>query len=145
MIGDGPERSPAERLAVQKGIHNKIDFLGKQDRVHEKLPLADVMLLPSQLESFGLAALEAMACRVVPIATNVGGLPEVIQHGVSGYLAPVGEVETMANYAINLLSDDKELTAMGKRSRARAQARFCASKIIPMYEAFYREVLERAS
>lgn len=145
MIGDGPERSPAERLAVQKGIHNKIDFLGKQDRVHKKLPIADVMLLPSQLESFGLAALEAMACEVVPIATNVGGLPEVIEQGVSGFLAPVGDVDAMANYAIDLLSDDTKLEAMAKRSRASAQARFCASKIIPIYEAFYRDVLERAS
>jgi N-acetyl-alpha-D-glucosaminyl L-malate synthase BshA len=145
MIGDGPERSPAERLAVQKGIHNKIDFLGKQDRVHQKLPLADVMLLPSQLESFGLAALEAMACEVVPIATNVGGLPEVIEQGVSGFLAPVGDVDAMANFAIDLLSDDAKLEAMAKRSRASAQARFCASKIIPLYEAYYRDVLERAS
>ena len=84
MIGDGPERSRAEWLAVNKGIHNKVDFLGKQDRIHEKLGVADVMLLPSQLESFGLAALEAMACEVVPIATNVGGVPEVIDHGQDG-------------------------------------------------------------
>ena len=86
MIGDGPERSRAEWLAVEKGIHDKVDFLGKQDRIHEKLPLADVMLLPSELESFGLAALEAMACQVVPIATNAGGVPEVIrarQDGIS--------------------------------------------------------------
>ena len=145
MIGDGPERPAAERLAVQKGIHGKIDFLGKQDRVQEKLPLADVMLLPSELESFGLAALEAMACEAVPIATNVGGLPEVIEHGVSGFLAPVGDVQAMADYAIQLLSDEPELAAMAKRARASAQARFCASKIIPMYEAFYRGVLERAS
>jgi N-acetyl-alpha-D-glucosaminyl L-malate synthase BshA len=145
MIGDGPERSPAERLAMQKGIHGKIDFLGKQDRVHEKLPVADVMLLPSQLESFGLAALEAMACEVVPIATNVGGIPEVIDHGVSGFLAPVGDVDTMAKYAIDLLSDDKKLAAMAKRARGAAQARFCSSKIIPLYEKFYRDVLERAS
>ena len=99
MIGDGPERSSAEWLAVKKGIHKKVDFLGKQDRIHEKLGVADVMLLPSQLESFGLAALEAMACEVVPIATNEGGVPEVIDHGKTGFLANVGDVDTMANDA----------------------------------------------
>jgi L-malate glycosyltransferase len=145
LIGDGPERSRAEWLAVNKGIHNKVDFLGKQDRIHEKLPVADVMLLPSELESFGLAALEAMACEVVPIGTNRGGVPEVIEHGKTGFLAEVGDVDTMANYAIELLSDEAKLQQMGKAARASAQARFCASKIIPMYEQFYRDVLERAS
>src|SRR5207302_4816612 len=106
LIGDGPDRSQAEWLAVQKGIHDRVLFLGKQDRVNEKLPMADIMLLPSQLESFGLAALEAMACEVVPIATRVGGVPEVVEHGKSGFLADVGDVETMARYAIDLLSDD---------------------------------------
>jgi N-acetyl-alpha-D-glucosaminyl L-malate synthase BshA len=145
MIGDGPERSSAEWLAVKKGIHKKVDFLGKQDRINEKLAVADVMLLPSQLESFGLAALEAMACEVVPIVTNEGGLPEVVDHGKTGYLAAVGDVETMASYAIEILSDEKKLRQMGEQARASAQARFCASKIIPMYERFYREVLDRSS
>ena len=145
MIGDGPERSSAEWLAVKKGIHKKVDFLGKQDRINEKLAVADVMLLPSELESFGLAALEAMACEVVPIATNEGGLPEVVDHGKTGFLAPVGDVETMANYAIEILSDENKLREMGEAARASAQARFCASKIIPMYERFYREVLDRSS
>ena len=145
MIGDGPERSRAEWLAVEKGIHDKIDFLGKQDRIYEKLPLADVMLMPSELESFGLAALEAMACQVVPIATDAGGVPEVIQHGKTGFLAEVGDVETMAKYAIELLSDPEKLEDMGVSARASAQAKFCATKIIPMYEDYYREVLERAS
>ena len=145
MIGDGPERSRAEWLAVNKGIHNKVEFLGKQDRIHEKLGVADVMLLPSQLESFGLAALEAMACEVVPIATNEGGVPEVIDHGKTGFLAAVGDVETMANYAIEVLSDDAKLKQMGEAARASAQARFCASKIIPLYEKHYRAVLDRSS
>jgi N-acetyl-alpha-D-glucosaminyl L-malate synthase BshA len=145
MIGDGPERSSAEWLAVKKGIHKKVDFLGKQDRISEKLAVADVMLLPSQLESFGLAALEAMACEVVPIVTNEGGLPEVVDHGKTGFLAAVGDVETMANYAIEILSDEHKLRQMGEAARASAQARFCASKIIPMYERFYRGVLDRSS
>jgi glycosyltransferase involved in cell wall biosynthesis len=99
------------------------------------------MLLPSQLESFGLAALEAMASRVVPIATNVGGLPEVVEHGKSGFLAEIGDVDTMAAYAIDLLSDDSKLEAMGKAARCAAQARFCTTRIIPQYENFYRRVL----
>src|SRR5579862_5930111 len=144
MIGDGPERSRAEWLAVNKGVHNKVDFLGKQDRIHEKLGVADVMLLPSQLESFGLAALEAMACEVVPIATNEGGVPEVIEHGKTGFLANVGDVDAMARDAIAILSDEVKLKQMGEQARASAQARFCASKIIPMYETHYRDVLDRS-
>ena len=145
LIGDGPDRSQAEWLTVQKGIHEQVVFLGKQDRVNEKLALADIMLLPSELESFGLAALEAMACEVVPLATNVGGIPEVIEHGKSGYLADVGDVKTMAGYAIELLSDEKRLGEMAKRARAVAKSRFCSSEIIPQYEDFYRRVLERSS
>ena len=145
LIGDGPDRSQAEWLAVQKGIHDHVMFLGKQDQIREKLAMADVMLLPSELESFGLAALEAMACEVVPIATRAGGLPEVVEHGVTGFLADVGDVETMARYAIELLSDDSRLRQMGKQARAGAQAKFCTSRIIPLYEDFYRRVLERSS
>src|SRR4051812_27693273 len=138
LIGDGPDRSRAEWLAMEKGIHDRVLFLGKQDMVSEKLACADLMLLPSELESFGLAALEAMACQVVPIATNVGGLPEVIEHGRNGYLAKVGDVDTMAGYAIDLLSNPNKLKDMGLQARADAQSRFCASKIIPQYEDFYR-------
>jgi N-acetyl-alpha-D-glucosaminyl L-malate synthase BshA len=145
LVGDGPDRSKAEWLAVQKGIHKDVIFLGKQDRVQEKLAISDVMLLPSELESFGLAALEAMACKVVPITTRVGGLPEVIEHGRTGFMADVGDVDTMAQYAVDLLSDAKKLDTMSVQARAMAQARFCASKIIPQYEEFYRRVLERSS
>ncbi len=145
LVGDGPDRSKAEWLAVQKGIHDHVIFLGKQDRVQEKLAISDVMLLPSELESFGLAALEAMACKVVPITTRVGGLPEVIEHGKNGYMADVGDVDTMANYAIDLLTNAEHLTAMSQQARATAQARFCSSKIIPQYEEFYRRVLARSS
>jgi N-acetyl-alpha-D-glucosaminyl L-malate synthase BshA len=144
MIGDGPERSIAEWMASQKGILERVNFLGKQDRVHEKLAVADLMLMPSQLESFGLAALEAMACKVPAIATRVGGVPEVIDHGHSGFLADVGDVETMAKYAVEILSDESKLKAMRETARFEAQSRFCASKIIPLYEDFYRKVLERA-
>ena len=133
LMGDGPERSPAEWLAVQKGIHNDVIFLGKQEQIGEKLAIADVLLLPSQLESFGLAALEAMASEVVPIATRVGGVPEVIEHGKTGFLADVGEVEAMARYAIEILNDEPRLRQMGKACRQAAGDRFSAKKIIPQY------------
>ena len=144
LIGDGPDRSQAEWLAVQKGIHEHVLFLGKQDQIREKLAMSDVLLMPSELESFGLAALEAMACEVVPIATRTGGVPEVIEDGVSGFLADVGDVDTMARHAINILGDEVELRKMGKRARAAAQSKYCASKIIPLYEDFYRKVLEKS-
>jgi N-acetyl-alpha-D-glucosaminyl L-malate synthase BshA len=145
MIGDGPDRSQAEWLAMKKGIHQQVLFLGKQNGVNEKLAVADVMLLPSELESFGLAALEGMACEVVPISTNAGGLPELIDHGVNGYMVAVGDVDQMARHAIEVLSDDAKLHDMGKRARAKAQKHFCSTMIIPHYEQFYREVLERMS
>jgi N-acetyl-alpha-D-glucosaminyl L-malate synthase BshA len=145
LMGDGPDRSQAEWLVNQKGLREKVDFLGKLDRVYEKLSIADLMLVPSEMESFGLAALEAMACEVPTVATSVGGVPEVIEHGRSGFLAPVGDVEAMAGYAIDILSDDRRLREMGKAARWEAQTRFCSSKIIPEYERFYERVLERAA
>jgi L-malate glycosyltransferase len=145
LIGDGPDRSVAEWLAVQKGIHNDVLFLGKQDQVYEKLAIADIMLMPSELESFGLAALEAMACEVVPIATRAGGVPEVIEHGKSGYLADVGDVDTMSRYAIELLENEARLREMAREARAVALDRFCSTKIVKQYEDFYRRVLERSA
>lgn len=145
LMGDGPERSQAEWLVNEKGLREKVNFLGKVDRVHEKLSIADLMLMPSEMESFGLAALEGMACEVPAIATSVGGVPEVIEHGRSGFLAEVGDVETMARYAIEILSDEKRLREMGKTARWEAQTRFCASRIIPEYERFYERVLERVA
>ena len=145
LMGDGPERSRAEWLVDQKGLRKKVDFLGKEDRIYEKLSIADLMLMPSELESFGLAALEAMACEVPTIATDVGGVPEVIEHGRNGFLAPVGDVESMSRYAIDILSDEKRLREMGKLARWEAQTRFCSSKIIPEYEKFYERVVERTA
>jgi N-acetyl-alpha-D-glucosaminyl L-malate synthase BshA len=145
LMGDGPDRSPAEWLAVQKGIHDDVIFLGKREQVYETLAISDVLVMPSELESFGLAALEAMASEVVPIATKVGGVPELIEHGKSGFLAEVGDVESMARFAIDILKDENRLRNMGKQCREAARARFCTTKIIPQYEAFYRRVLERSS
>jgi N-acetyl-alpha-D-glucosaminyl L-malate synthase BshA len=145
LMGDGPDRSRAEWLVTQKGLRKKVEFLGKVDRVYEKLSIADLMLVPSEMESFGLSALEGMACEVPAIATSVGGVPEVIEHGRSGFLAPVGDVEAMARYAIDVLSDEHRLREMGKAARWEAQTRFCSSRIIPEYERFYERVLERAA
>lgn len=145
MIGDGPDRATAEWMARRKGISDRIIFLGKQDRVNEKLATTDLMLLPSELESFGLAALEAMACEVPTIATRVGGVPEVIEDGVSGCLAEVGDIDGMSRMAIELLEDEKKLRQMGKRGRIAAQSKFCSTRIIPDYENFYAKVLEAAS
>jgi len=145
LMGDGPERSPAERLVLQKRIHDDVIFLGKQEQVSETLAIADVLLLPSQLESFGLAALEAMASEVVPVATRVGGVPEVIEHGITGFLGEVGDVDAMANFASEILGDESRLRAMGKACRKWAADHFSANSIIPQYENFYRRVLERSS
>ena len=141
LVGDGPDRSQAEMLAFSLGIRERVHFLGKQDSVTELLPLADLMLMPSELESFGLAALEAMACRVPAIATSVGGVPELIENGVNGCLFPVGDVESMSQCAIALLKDPARLEAMGDAARQTAQDRFCASRIIPLYERYYEQVL----
>ena len=145
LMGDGPDRSQAEWLVGQKGLRKHVEFLGKVDRVVEKLSIADLMLMPSQMESFGLAALEGMACEVPAIATSVGGVPEVIDHGRTGFLAAVGDIDAMARCAIDILSDEKRLREMGMLARWEAQSRYCASKIIPEYEEFYRRVLERAA
>lgn len=141
LIGDGPERANAEWLVREKGLSEEVHFLGKQNRVHEKLSLADLFLLPSELESFGLAALEAMACEVPVIATRVGGLPEVITDGENGFLVSVGDVEAMAARALEILSDPERARQLGQRARACTQQRFCSSLIIPRYEAFYQRVL----
>ncbi len=145
LVGDGPDRSSAEWLAHGLGIQDRVVFLGKQESVNELLPVADLMLMPSELESFGLAALEAMACRVPTIGTSVGGVPELIDDGVTGRLFSVGDTDAMADAAVELLSDPERLEEMGRAGRASAQARYCASRIIPLYEKYYEEVLTRAA
>jgi N-acetyl-alpha-D-glucosaminyl L-malate synthase BshA len=142
LVGDGPERSAAEWLAHDLQIHEKVHFMGKQERVNELLPLADLMVMPSELESFGLAALEAMACKVPSIATRVGGVTELIDDGVTGLLYPVGNVEDMAAGAVSLLKDRDRLEAMREAGRKTAQKRFCSSLVVPHYVKYYEQVLE---
>ena len=143
LVGDGPDRSAAEWLAHDLGIQCKVHFLGKQDSVNELLPLADLILMPSELESFGLAALEAMACKVPAISTRVGGVPELIDDGVSGLLYDVGDVDGMAQGAIRLLSNRAELEAMRDAARSTAQNRFCSSLVVPHYVRYYQQVLDQ--
>jgi N-acetyl-alpha-D-glucosaminyl L-malate synthase BshA len=143
MIGDGPDRIPAEELARARGVEKDVLFLGKQNGIREKLGQADLFLLPSQLESFGLAALEAMACEVPVIATNAGGIPEVIEDGVDGYLTEPGDVKLAAKYAVDMLSRADRGREMGKLARIHARKKFCANDVIPMYERYYEQVLSR--
>jgi N-acetyl-alpha-D-glucosaminyl L-malate synthase BshA len=143
LIGDGPDRSVAEYLARQHKIQDLVHFIGKQDNVNELLPLADLMLMPSEMESFGLAALEAMACGVPTIATDVGGVPELIDNGRNGLLFGVGDVEAMSAAAIALLGDEARLRAMSEAGRKTAQDHFCASRVIPLYEEYYDRVVSR--
>jgi len=140
LIGDGPERSAAEFLAMRYGIADRVHFLGKQDNVNELLSLADLMIMPSEMESFGLAALEGMACNVPSIATSVGGVPELIESGQNGLLYEIGDITGMSEGALSLLTDPDKLEAMSRAARKTAQDKFCASRIIPLYEAFYERI-----
>jgi N-acetyl-alpha-D-glucosaminyl L-malate synthase BshA len=144
LIGDGPDRSAAEWLAHDLGIQARVHFLGKLERVNELLPLADILLMPSELESFGLAALEAMACKVPSVATRVGGVPELIDDGETGLLFAVDDVEGMAQGALSLLRDRERLDEMREAGRRTAQKRFCASLVVPQYVRYYEQVLGTA-
>ena len=140
LIGDGPDRSACEQLARELGIHDSVKFLGKQTEIVDILSIADLFLLPSQSESFGLSALEAMACEVPVISSSVGGLPELVAHGQTGYIAEIGDVERMARYAVDLLTNQTRHQLFAKAARARAML-FESTKIIAMYESYYERVL----
>jgi N-acetyl-alpha-D-glucosaminyl L-malate synthase BshA len=141
MVGDGPDLADATRLARTLGVAADVEVLGEQDQVVQLLSAADVLLLPSAQESFGLAALEAMACEVPVVASRVGGLPEVIEHGVSGFLHPLDDLAGMAQSALRLLTDDALHRRIAQAGRQVAHERYCDSKIVPMYESYYREIL----
>lgn len=141
MIGDGPLMSLAIRTAEKLNVSKHTMFLGKQDDVAGLLSIADIFLLPSDCESFGLSAIEAMSCEVPVIGSNAGGLPEVVQNGHTGYLADVGDVETMAEKGKQLLTDDHLREKMGKTARQVAIEKFHQDKVISIYEGYYEEIL----
>lgn len=141
MVGDGPERVNAEKLCRDFNIGQDVRFLGKQEAVEEILSVSDLFLMPSESESFGLAALEAMACKVPVISSNVGGLPELNKNGVTGFLNDVGDVEGMAKNALYILEDNERLAKFKKAALKQAKT-FNLTSILPVYEDYYKEIVE---
>ena len=146
LVGDGPDLGEALDTARRLGVHNRVEALGEQDQVLPLLSIADLFLLPSEQESFGLAALEAMACEVPVIASRVGGLHEVVEHGVTGFLHAPEDLEGMAQSGIRLLQDPEMHRQFAAEGRAVVTGRFCADLVVPMYEEFYEQLVrERAA
>lgn len=143
LIGDGPERRRAEDMCREYNLCHDVRFLGKQDAVEELLAISDLFVIPSENESFGLAALEAMACEVPVISSNAGGLPELNLHGKTGFVTETGDVQAMADYAIKLLSDDSLLQEFRTNAYSRAKE-FDIQVILPQYESYYEAVVERS-
>ena len=143
MIGDGPERPKVETLCRQMNISDDVRFLGKLEAVEEVLSVADLFLMPSEKESFGLAALEAMACEVPVISTNTGGLPELNVHGVTGFLSTVGDIEDMSNKALFVL--DKDNLPKFKENALKRAKEFDISRILPLYESYYQQVMDKVT
>lgn len=141
LVGDGPERGECERLAREINIHQNVVFLGKQDALAEILNSADLFIMPSQSESFGLSALEAMACGKPVISSSVGGLPELVIHNETGFIAEIGDVERMAKYTIDLLKNEKKYSIFSQNSRKRAVEHFDKRLIIPKYVEYYEKIL----
>ena len=141
LIGDGPERIFIQQLVKELKLGDHVYFLGEQDHLEPLFFCADLFLLPSEQESFGLTALEAMACGVPVICAETGGLPEVISHGETGFLFPIGEIRKMAENAVNLLRDPERHELFRNKARSRASQYFNADRIIPQYEAYYEEIL----
>jgi N-acetyl-alpha-D-glucosaminyl L-malate synthase BshA len=145
MVGDGPERSATYYRAEQLNLNGNITFVGKQANIADYLGVADVFLLPSELESFGLAALEAQACEVPVIATRIGGIPEVVAEGETGYLSDIGDVSKMSEDTLRLLGDEDLRRAFGEKGRELAIQRYGSDKIIPQYISFYEKILTKAA
>ena len=145
LVGDGPDRSNCENLCRELGLGDSVKFLGKQAELVELLSAADLFLMPSQSESFGLSALEAMACEVPVISSSVGGLPELVVHGETGYIAEIGDIERMAKYAIELLVNTTRREMFAKAGRKRAVENFDIDEIVGVYERHYERILNTAS
>jgi len=145
FVGDGPDREIALKEARDLGVLDRTWFLGKQDRIERFLGIADLFLFPSEHESFGLAALEAMSCEVPVVASNGGGLPEVITHGVTGFTFPVGDVTSMAMAGLSILKDEAFARRIGKAARQRVIDHFHPNAIVPQYEALYERVLNASN
>ncbi|MCD9185798.1 MAG: N-acetyl-alpha-D-glucosaminyl L-malate synthase BshA [Pyrinomonadaceae bacterium] len=145
MVGDGPEYSAVHHRARTLNVLDKVEFVGKQPKIADYLGAADISLLPSELESFGLAALEAQACELPVVASRVGGIPEVINDGETGFLSDVGDTEKMSDDVLRLMNDDEMREAFGKRGRELAISRYSTGKIIPQYIAFYEKILQGKS
>lgn len=143
LVGDGPDRMPAEHLARELGIYNDIRFLGKQDAVEEVLSIADVFIIPSGSETFGLAALEAMACNVPVVASDIGGLPELVIDGETGFLCPEGDLDAFAERTRQIITNDQLQHTMGEAARKRAVEVFANERIIPQYEQFYERTISQ--
>lgn len=141
LVGDGPDRSECERLSRELNMQNDVIFLGKQDGLEEILPCGDLFLMPSQSESFGLAALEAMSCGLPVISSSVGGLPELNMHNKTGFIAEFGDIERMASYAVSLLGNEKKYNIFSENARSRAVENFDKNLIIPQYEEYYEKIL----
>ncbi len=141
MVGDGPEKEKAELLCEELGIANKVIFFGNSNEIDKILCFSDLFLLPSETESFGLAALEAMACSIPVISSNTGGLPEVNVDGFSGYLSNVGDIDSMAKNAVRILENEANLAKFKKNAYAVAE-RFDIAKILPLYEAIYEKAIQ---
>lgn len=145
LVGDGPERAPTERKARELGVYDDIRFLGKQDPIEEILAIADVFLMPSGSETFGLAALEAMACGVPTVVSDVGGLPELVVDGETGFLCPVGDVEAFTDRTRELLNDENLHERLAQAARNRAEEAFDIEHVVPRYEQYYEQVRAETS
>ena len=141
LVGDGPDRSECERLTRDLNLYDKVKFLGKQDGLVEILNSADLFLIPSQSESFGLAALEAMACGIPVVSSSVGGLPELIRHNETGFIAEIGDIDRMAKYSLDLLTNSKKHKLFSENARKRAVENFDKSIILPQYIDHYKKIL----